>query len=114
MIQAGSDTHFKGGIGDGNGGILYADPITSEKDYADRLLRHDRPKIFFPDELFEGMGGIQVKLPMEIHRNGKWEELSLEEVNEWFREAGAAEGDAKAQPDGIARGIVAKLGAAWD
>ncbi|MBE5861533.1 MAG: GNAT family N-acetyltransferase [Lachnospiraceae bacterium] len=109
MIQAGSDTHFKGGIGDGNGGILYADPITSEKDYADRLLRRERPIIFYPEELFAGMGGIKVKLPAEIHRNGAWEELSQEEIMEWMKEAGAAVGDAEAQPEGIVREIVTKL-----
>ncbi len=109
MIQAGSDTHFKGGIGDGNGGIFYKEPIVSEKDFAERLLRHERPIIFYPEELFEGMGGIKVKLPMEIHRNGTWEELSLDEVNEWFLEAGATIGDAEAQPEGIVREIVTKL-----
>ncbi|MBQ3905409.1 MAG: hypothetical protein II743_01450, partial [Lachnospiraceae bacterium] len=109
MIQAGSDTHFKGGIGDGNGGILYKDPIVSEKDYAERLLRRERPTIFYPNELFDGMGGLKVKLPMEIHRGGAWEELSLDEVNKWFLEAGATIGDAPSQPEGLVPEIVSKL-----
>lgn len=109
MIQAGSDTHFKGGIGDWNGGILYENPIVSEKDYADRLLNRERPKIFFPDGLFTNMKGISIKLPAEIHRNGTWEELDPEEIRQWMLAAGAAVGDAPAQPEGIVREIVAKL-----
>ena len=109
MIQAGSDTHFKWAIGDGNGGILYEKPITSELDYADRLRRRERPKIFYPEELFEGLGGLKVKLPVEIHRNGAWEDMDLEEIKQWFLEAGAAVEDAPAQPEGIVHEIVKKL-----
>ena len=109
MIQAGSDTHSKWAIGDGNGGILYEKPITSELDYADRLRRRNRPKIFYPEELFQGLGGLKVKLPAEIRRNGAWEDLDLDEIMKWFLDAGAAVGDAPAQPEGIVREIVVKL-----
>ncbi|MCR5459564.1 MAG: GNAT family N-acetyltransferase [Acetatifactor sp.] len=109
MIQAGSDTHSKWAIGDGNGGILYEKPITSELDYADRLRRRDRPKIFYPEEFFQGLGGLKVKLPAEIRRNGAWEDLDLDEIMKWFLDAGAAVGDAPAQPEGIVREIVVKL-----
>ena len=111
MIQAGSDTHSLWAIDEGNGGILYETPITSERDYANRLLNHKKPKIFFPDELFDGMGGIRVKLPVEIRRNGKWEPLDIKEIYEWVRSAGAAIEGAPSQPDGIAREIVKKLNA---
>ena len=111
MIQAGSDTHFKWAIGDGNGGVLYDTPITSEVDYANRLLRREKPIIFFPDELFDGLGGLKVKLPAEIRRNGKWEELDIEEMQTWFTEAEATVGDASSQPEKLAREIAKKLGA---
>ena len=58
MIQAGSDTHDKARIGDMNGGILYEKPITSAQDYAERLRRRERPKIFYPEALFARMEGI--------------------------------------------------------
>ena len=106
MIQAGSDTHFKWNIDAGNGGILYSEPILSEKDYAERLLRHEKPIIFFPEELFANMAGIEIKLPLEIRRNGAWEDLDLEEVKNWIREAGAAYGKDEHQPEGIAGKIV--------
>ena len=109
MIQAGSDTHYKGGIGDWNGGILYDKPIVSEKDFAERLLRREKPLIFYPDGLFSNMKGISVKLPAEIHRNGEWEELKTEEIMDWMLAAGANIGDAPGQPAGIVREIVEKL-----
>lgn len=108
MIQAGSDTHSTRSIGDGNGGILYDTPIASERDYAERLLRRERPKIFFPDALFDGMGGIKVKLPVEIRRNGRWEPLEPEEIREWVLSAGAAV-EEELQPKGIVREIADKL-----
>ncbi len=108
MIQAGSDTHFKYAIDDGNGGILYETPIMSERDYAERLLRREKPKIFFPNELFAGMGGIKIKLPVEIRKNGAWEDLNIDEIEAWIQAAGATIGDAK-QPEGIVRKIVDKL-----
>ena len=109
MIQAGSDTHFKWSIGDENGGILYEKPIMSERDYADRLRRRVRPKIFYPEELFNGLGGLKVKLPVDIRKNGAWEDLDIEEIKKWFMDAGASVGDAPAQPEGIAQEIVRKL-----
>lgn len=109
MIQAGSDTHFKYAIDDVNGGILYEKPITSERDYAERLLRREKPRIFFPDELFAGMGGIKIKLPVEIRKNGAWENLSIDEIEAWVQAAGANFGDAKEQPEGIVHKIVDEL-----
>jgi len=109
MIQAGSDTHFVGSIGDNNGGILYDTPIVSEKDFAQRLLKRERPKIFFPDELFAGMKGIDIKLPVEIRRGGRWEDLEVSEIMEWVRAAGAAGNDKDGQPEGIARRLAAEL-----
>ena len=109
LIQAGSDTHDKARIGDENGGILLEEPILSAKDYAARLRRGERPHLFFPDVLFADMEGIRVKLPAEIRRNGSWEELSVDEIREWVHFAGAAAGEAKEQPDGIARRIVTQL-----
>ena len=109
MIQAGSDTHFKYAIDDVNGGILYEKPITSERDYAERLLRREKPRIFFPDGLFAGMGGIKIKLPVEIRKNGAWVNLSIDEIEAWVQAAGANFGDAKEQPEGIVRKIVDEL-----
>ncbi len=111
MIQAGSDTHFVRQIGDGNGGILYEEPVMSEKDYAGRLTGRKKPGIFFPDELFEGMGGIDIKLPAEIHRGGRWEQLDNDEICKWVEDAGAAFAPALSQPEGIVRKIVGELGA---
>ncbi|MCR4584536.1 MAG: hypothetical protein K5686_02325 [Lachnospiraceae bacterium] len=109
MIQAGSDTHFKMSIGDGNGGIMYDKPIESEADYAKRLLRRERPKIFFPEEFFKNMSGIKIKLPVEIRRNGAWEDIDNSEIMKWISEAGAAGEDADGQPEGIAAKIAAIL-----
>ena len=109
MIQAGSDTHFKYAIDHMNAGILYETPITSEQDYAQRLLRREKPKIFLPDELFAGMEGIKIKLPVEIRKNGAWEDLSIDEIEAWVQAAGANFGDAKEQPEGIVRKIVDQL-----
>lgn len=111
MIQAGSDTHDKAKIGDLNGGILYEKPITSAQDYAERLRRRERPKIFYPEALFAGMEGVRVKLPAEIKRNGAWETLEPDEIKEWLRAAGVATEGAAAQPEGIVAQIVQKLNA---
>ncbi|MBO4391302.1 MAG: GNAT family N-acetyltransferase [Lachnospiraceae bacterium] len=111
MIQAGSDTHFKMNIGEDNAGVLFEEPITSELDYAGRLLRHERPRIFFPEDFFGGMEGIKVKLPVEIRRNGAWEELSEKEYVSWFHEAGATAGEEGSQPEGLVSKIVKELGA---
>lgn len=111
MILAGSDTHDMKRIDDSNGGILYDTPILSERDFAERLRRHERPQIFYPEELFAGMAGVSVKLPAEIGRNGKWETLSPEEIKRWLLAAGVAIDDAQSQPDGIVQRIVEKLGA---
>ena len=109
MIQAGSDTHHTSMISDMNGGILYDTPIESEKDFADRLLKQERPKIFFNEELFKDMKGINIKLPVEIRRNGRWEDMDVEEIMTWVRAAGAAGNDKAGQPEGIVAEIVAKL-----
>jgi len=109
MIQAGSDTHNKDKIGDLNGGILYDKPILSTEDYAGRLRRRERPQIFYPDALFEGMEGIRVKLPAEIRRGGAWEKLEQEEIRQWILKAGATWEGAAAQPQGIVREILTKL-----
>ena len=90
LITAGSDTHDKAKIGDMNGGILYDTPITSAKDFADRLKRKERPKIFYPQVLFEGMESVQVQLPAEISRDGVWADLAPEEIQQWVQAAGAA------------------------
>ncbi len=111
MIQAGSDTHDKAKIGDLNGGILYEKPITSTQDYAERLRRRERPKIFYPEALFAGMEGVRVKLPAEIKRNGAWETLEPDEIKEWLRAAGVATEGAAAQPEGIVAQIIQKLNA---
>lgn len=102
MIQAGSDTHHLSRVGEQSGGIMYEKPIMSPEDYADRLLRREKPGIFYPGDFFDGMGGIEIALPTEIRRGGRWEELSIEEMNGWFADAGAATGDASAQPEDIA------------
>lgn len=112
MILAGSDTHNKEKIDDMNGGILYEEPITSEKDFAERLRRRDNPQIFYPDKLFEGMKGVTVELPAEIHRGGKWEELSHDEIKKWLLSAGVSIEETEDQPAGIVRKIVEKL--KWD
>ena len=109
MIQAGSDTHHTSMISDMNGGILYDTPIESEKDFADRLLKQERPKIFFNEELFKDMKGINIKLPVEIRRNGHWEDMDVAEIMTWVKEAGAAGTDKAGQPEGIVAEIVAKL-----
>ena len=109
LITAGSDTHDKAKIGDMNGGILYDTPIISEEDFANRLLLQERPKIFYPDALFEGMEGVRVKLPAEISRGGSWVKLSHEEIRKWILDAGAAADKAKSQPEGIVREIVNRL-----
>ena len=83
-IIAGSDTHDKAKIGDGNGGILSETPIISAEDFAQRLVRRERFSIFYPEDFFDGMGPVEVKLPAEIHRGGKWEELAQEEIHEWI------------------------------
>ena len=111
MIQAGSDTHDKARIGDMNGGILYEKPITSAQDYAERLRRRERPKIFYPEALFARMEGIRVKLPAEIKRNGTWETLEPSEIKEWLGAAGVAAEGAASQPEGIVAQIVQKLNA---
>lgn len=105
MIQAGSDTHSKWNIDEKNGGILYSEPIVSEQDYANRLLKHQKPIVFFPEELFSEMPGIKIKLPVEIRRNGVWEDLDPETVKDWIHEAGAAWGTEEHQPEGIAHKI---------
>ncbi|MBP5608796.1 MAG: hypothetical protein J6X66_11110 [Lachnospiraceae bacterium] len=109
LIQAGSDTHFTGQIGDRNGGILCEEAITSPEHYAQMLRAGKKPHIFFPDELFAGMPGINIKLPAEIHRDGKWEQLDIEEIRQWVIDAGAAFADAPSQPEGIVREIVERL-----
>ena len=109
MIQAGSDTHHTSMISDMNGGILYDTPIESETDFANRLLKQERPKIFFNEELFKDMKGINIKLPVEIRRNGRWEDLDVAEIMTWVKEAGAAGNDKSKQPEGIVAEIVAKL-----
>ena len=111
MIQAGSDTHHAHAIGDMNGGILYDKPIESEADYAKRLLAGKKPKIFYPEALFEGMGGINIKLPVEIRHGGRWEDLDVSEIMEWVNKAGAAGSDKTSQPQGIVHDIVSGLGA---
>ncbi|MBP5607168.1 MAG: hypothetical protein J6X66_02720 [Lachnospiraceae bacterium] len=109
MITAGSDTHNSRMINDMNGGILYDTPIESETDFAGRLLKHERPKIFFNEDLFKDMKGINIKLPVEIRRGGCWEDMDVAEIMEWVREAGAAGNDKDSQPGGIASAIVNRL-----
>ena len=111
MIQAGSDTHHTHMINDMNGGILYDTPIESEDDFAKRLLKHERPKIFFNEDLFKDMKGINIKLPVEIRRGGCWEDMDVAEIMEWVREAGAAGSDKDSQPGGIVSEIVKRLNA---
>ncbi len=111
MIQAGSDTHDQAKIGPGNGGILYDTPITSERDFAGRLCRREKPHIFYPEELFAGLGGLQVNLPVEVRRGGRWEDVSGEELRAWFEKAGAETDAALPQPEGIVKEIVSRLGA---
>ena len=111
QILAGSDTHDKARISDMNGGILYEKPLESPEDFAERLLKRESPRVFYPEALFAGMGGVQIKLPSEIRRNGAWEELSHEEIAAWIRSAGAYTGDAEAQPENIVGKILQKLGA---
>ena len=106
-IQAGSDTHDKNRIDDMNGGILFDTPVLSEEDYAKRLRRRDKMKIFYPEELFEGMSGVSIKLPVEIHRNGGWEAIGNEEIYDWIRSAGAAAADKASQPHGIVSAVIA-------
>ncbi|MBR0142835.1 MAG: PHP domain-containing protein [Clostridia bacterium] len=111
QILAGSDTHDKARISDMNGGILYDKPLESPEDFAERLLRKESPKVFYPASLFEGMGGVRIRLPAEIRRNGAWEELSHEEIETWILAADAAAGGAEAQPAGIAEKILRRIGA---
>ena len=94
-----------------NGGILYEKPLESPEDFAERLLKRESPRVFYPEALFAGMGGVQIKLPSEIRRNGAWEELSHEEIAAWIRSAGAYTGDAEAQPENVVGKILQKLGA---
>ena len=84
LIQAGSDTHDKDRIGDDNGGILTDTPLMSSLDYAERLRRGEAPHIFYPENFFDQLGEIEVKLPAEIYRNGSYEELDPEEIREWI------------------------------
>lgn len=109
MIQAGSDTHDKVKIGDRNGGILLDRPLTSSKDYAERLRRRERPTLFYPDVLFADLEKVEVSLPAEIRRNGGWEELAPEEIREWILSAGVPAGDRLIRPEEIVRRLVKQL-----
>lgn len=109
LIQAGSDTHDKAKIGDTNGGILYDEPILSSKDYAARLRQQIKPRLFFPDSLFEGLNEVRVKLPAEIYRNGAWERLEPEEIRSWIQAAGIAGENMIPPAEKIVRELVAQL-----
>ncbi len=110
LLQAGSDTHDKAMIGPMNGGILYDSPITSAEDYAGRLLRGERPALFYPDALFTGLEKVLVRLPAEIHRDGTWEPLPQEEIAAWIRTAGADLPDSGLSAEEAVRRIIAQLG----
>ena len=111
LIQAGSDTHNKNRIGDGNGGILYETAIRSPEDYADRLLRGEKPRIFYPESFFEGMDRVHVELPAEICLGGSWRELRHEEIQEWAASAEAAVDGAGLRSEELVKRIIARLGA---
>ena len=106
-VYAGSDTHDKARISDMNGGTITDTPIVSEKDFAERILRRESHRIFYPDALFAGMEDVKVRLPAEIRRNGAWKELAPEEIREWIDAACAAE----ARPEDAVRKILKTLGA---
>jgi hypothetical protein len=111
LIQAGSDTHNKNRIGDGNGGILYETAICSPEDYAGRLRRGEKPQIFYPGTFFEGMDEVRVVLPAEICLGGVWRELPHEEIQEWAASARSAVDGAGLKPEELAKRIIARLGA---
>lgn len=86
-VQAGSDTHDKDTIGDYNAGIVFDTPIESTQDYAKRILNDERPGVFYPKSIIENFTDVEVKLPVEIYNNGKWESVDVSEVYKWVEEA---------------------------
>ncbi len=109
LIQAGSDTHHSKTIGDMNGGILCEEPILSSADYARRLRSGEKPFIFYPDAMFESMNSVLVQLPAEIRRDGRWESLSPEELQEWILNAGASADDLSGRPEEVVHRLVEQL-----
>ncbi|MBQ7063604.1 MAG: hypothetical protein IJM90_01750 [Firmicutes bacterium] len=112
-IIAGSDTHNKSRINDRNGGIVYEEkPLLSSEDFAKRLRAGDFPRIFYPEDLFDGLDEVKVTLPAEICRASEWKALSPEEIEAWIRQGCRLSGSAAVPPSDAAGHLIAELSGA--
>ena len=105
-MTAGSDTHSLSNVNDTNGGIITERPIETPEDIV-RIIKDGEPiRIFYPEEMFEDIDGVRIRLPAEIFRGGAWEKFTQEELDEWYL---AAASGAESGPE-IVRNILRDLG----
>jgi len=84
LCQAGSDTHRVESVREGLGSVGFESPLTSEKDFVERMLHGEKPTLIYDTGRVEAG---QPNLCKEVlFLDGEWKKLEHEEIYRWMEE----------------------------